>query len=486
MSSTSASLRALAALLLLPSCASTLQVQPGQNSSQPASTGLPPCDALVSAGLGHRVLFATDDQYEPRIGTWMSANAQFRPWCLVQPHTASEVSAVVSALAASGEGAGDWHVAIRGGGNGPPGSSNIDNGVTIDLGMMNRSSHDPATGLASVEPGAAWMDVYADLQNTANVTVVGGRSGGVGVGGFLLGGGNSFYTGRFGFGCDTVMGFQVVLANGTIVEATADENPDLWRALKGGGSNFGIVTRFDLETIPAHELLAHGESIVDSSYSDEVFDALADFTDHSQEHPEDAMFALLTHSPGSEILALITCANTLGNLNSKSFDRINKIPTIVSTWERKSHATIAREGQLPAGSLIGAENYTTAFIYQPLPAYFSQIGHRKGGNVMGLGQIQSNAILFQSGIAIYNGDEAALAYARVELHAMIAKLQEAAVAEGVAAGWVYMNYADASQNPLGGSGEENVAFMRQVADMYDPEGWWQRRVPGGFKLARVT
>lgn len=281
----------------------------------------------------------------------MSANAQFRPWCLVQPHTASEVSAVVSALAASGEGAGDWHVAIRSGGNGPPGSSNIANGVTIDLGMMNRSSHDPATGLTSVEPGAAWMDVYTDLQNMANVTVVGGRSGGVGVGGFLLGGGNSFYTGRFGFGCDTVMGFQVVLANGTLVEATADKNPDLWRALKGGGSNFGIVTRFDLETIPAHELLAHGESIVNSSYSDEVFDALAEFTDHSQEHPEDAMFALLTHSPGSDIVALITRANTLGNLNSTSFDRIEKIPAIASTWERKSHATIAREGQLPAGSL---------------------------------------------------------------------------------------------------------------------------------------
>jgi len=91
---------------------------------------------------------------------------------------------------------------------------------------MNCSYYDPDRDLANDEPGAAWKDVYYNLLNS-NVTVTGGRDGGVGVGGFLLGGGNSYYSGRNGFGCGPVVGFEVVLANGSIVEANVDENPAL-------------------------------------------------------------------------------------------------------------------------------------------------------------------------------------------------------------------------------------------------------------------
>lgn len=476
----------------------------------------------------------------------MSANAQYRPWCLVQPYTAQEVSLTVRTLSSCGEGAGDWHIAVRGGGNGNPGSNNVASGVTIDLGMMNHSSYDPSRELASVEPGAAWMNVYSDLLGSANVTVTGGRSGGVGVGGFLLGGGNSLYTGRYGFGCDTVIGFQVVLANGTIVEASADANADLWKALKGGGMNFGIVTRFDMEAIPATDV-AFGQSVFSANYSDQLFDAISEFTDHPQELAADTMYTLFSHIPASpeDMTAMVIRANTKGNLNTTAFDKITQIPSIESTWGVTSHAALAKDQQLPTGSLyvaslcqlyvfretklilvltnsflsrnlqktmtfrnsvsimrqsatlhkqlisslserIGAENYTTAVFYQSIPKYFSEIGSQKGGNSMGLGQLPGNAILLQAGIAIYNGDEAALAFARAELNSMMAKLKDIAVAEGVSSDWVYMNYADTTQNPLGGTGDENIAFLKEVAQRYDPQGWWQRRVPGGFKVTRAT
>ncbi|CAG9950623.1 unnamed protein product [Clonostachys rosea f. rosea IK726] len=483
------------------------------------TTGFFPCDALIAAGLGDRLLLATHDGYEPRIKTYMSANAQYRPWCIVQPYTAQEVSLTVSTLGGCGEGAGDWHIAVRGGGNGNPGSNNVASGVTIDLGMMNHSSYDPSRQLASVEPGAAWMNVYSDLLESANVTVAGGRSGGVGVGGFLLGGGNSLYTGRYGFGCDTVVGFQVVLANGTIIEANSDANADLWKALKGGGMNFGIVTRFDMEAIPATDV-AFGQSVFSANHSDQLFDAISEFTDHPQELAADTMYTLFSHSPASseDMTAMVIRANTKGNLNTTSFDKITQIPSIESTWGLTSHAALAKDQQLPTGSLnlqktmtfgnsvsimrqsvtlhkqlisslserIGAENYTTAVFYQSIPKYFSEIGRQKGGNSMGLGQLSGNAILLQAGIAIYNGNEAALAFARAELNSMMAKLKDITVAEGVSSDWVYMNYADTTQNPLGGTGDENVSFLKEVAQRYDPQGWWQRRVPGGFKVTRAT
>lgn len=81
--------------------------------------------------------------------------------------------------------------------------------------------------------------------------VAGGRERDVAVAGFLLGGGTSLYTCRGGFGCDQVINFEVVLADGRIVQANRDEHADLFKVLKGGGNNFGIVTRFDMQGFPA-------------------------------------------------------------------------------------------------------------------------------------------------------------------------------------------------------------------------------------------
>lgn len=80
--------------------------------------------------------------------------------------------------------------------------------------------------------------------------VAGGRERDVAVAGFLLGGGTSLYTCRTGFGCDQVINFEVVLADGRIVQANRGEHCDLFRVLKGGGNNFGIVSRFDMQAFP--------------------------------------------------------------------------------------------------------------------------------------------------------------------------------------------------------------------------------------------
>lgn len=307
------------------------------------------CDALRSAGLGERILLPTSDAYEDTVQSWWSASARLRPWCFFQPQKTEEVAGAIRALASSGNGAGDWHIAVRSGGHSYPRSNNIEDGVTIDLENMNGSWYDPDRQLVSIEPGGRWKDVYENLLKTANMTATGGRDGDVGVGGFLLGGGNSYYSGSNGFGCDTVVNFEVVLANGTIVEANGVENPDLYKALKGGGMNFGIVTRFDLQAIPAVDI-AYGETIMATNYSNDVIDAVVDFTDRAELQRHDHLFAAYTYSAESGSDAILSVrVNTMGDLNTTSFNRLNKIPTLQSTWETMSLAAAANASQLPAG-----------------------------------------------------------------------------------------------------------------------------------------
>jgi V8-like Glu-specific endopeptidase len=105
--------------------------------------------------------------------------------------------------------------------------------------------------------------------------------------------------------------------------------------------------------------------------------------------------------------------------------------------------------------------------------------------MLGLERISSNSILWTAHVSVKSEDDAATAVARAELNAMTSKLKEF-TSNGAAVEFVYLNYADSSQDPLGSYGPKNVAFMKDVAKHYDPQGWWQQRVPGGFKLSRVA
>lgn len=113
------------------------------------------------------------------------------------------------------------------------GSNDIHKGVAIDLGRMTNVTYDAHFKLASIQPGLRWGDVYQELLKY-DVRVTGGRDGNVSIRGFLTGGGNSYYAGIRGFACDNVDNFEVVLANGDIVNANATSHSDLWTALKGG------------------------------------------------------------------------------------------------------------------------------------------------------------------------------------------------------------------------------------------------------------
>ncbi|KAG8724003.1 hypothetical protein FRC09_000811 [Ceratobasidium sp. 395] len=145
---------------------------------------------------------------------------------------------------------------IRSGGHATnPGFSSTP-GVQIALFKLNEVTYhagpvsaDGSVGTVDIGSGLIWDDVYAALE-PYNVTVVGARATGIGVGGFVLGGGYSWLSNQYGLAIDNVVAFEVVLPNGTVTTTTEDTNPDLFFGLKGGFNNFGIVTRFTLLAYP--------------------------------------------------------------------------------------------------------------------------------------------------------------------------------------------------------------------------------------------
>lgn len=113
------------------------------------------------------------------------------------PHTSEEVAIALTVLTDKSVCSGNSSIAVRSGGHSSTGSSSTANGVTIDLSRLNATSYNSETNIASIGPGGKWQDVYKDLIKYG-VTATGGRDGDVGVRGFLLGGGNSYYSGRQG------------------------------------------------------------------------------------------------------------------------------------------------------------------------------------------------------------------------------------------------------------------------------------------------
>ncbi|KAK6219336.1 hypothetical protein LQW54_002324 [Pestalotiopsis sp. IQ-011] len=404
---------------------------------------------LVSAGL-EDILYTParqHDNYGARIDSYWSATSRSRPWAILQPRNTAEVSKAITALVQT--------------------------------------------------------DNYG-------VIVAGGREGLVGVGGLLTGGGMTYYTCRVGFACDQVVNYEIVLADGTVTNANESVNPDLFRVLKGGSNNFGIVTRFDMVTFPAHDVY-DGIITLPMTAEDAVIDAFIDFTKQLHLVPDAHIIAMWSSVPQRDIdflngvtrdpnqppdLTMVSTINMImtqldGVENSPSLQKFIDIPNRISST--MNHGSVAKK---VAGVLMASngDNIWFSLVYTldkrilekssqiyrkivfylgnrapgcvvhmfllPLPTAYGQHSLARGGNMLGLERLKDDSDAVQD-------------------------LESYAKEVRGDVDFRYLNYCDGSQDPLAGYGAENIRKMKDAAAKYDPNGVFQTRVPGGFKISKV-
>ena len=135
-------------------------------------------------------------------------------------------------------------LAIKGGGHGVSGHAMCDDGIVLDLSLMNAITVDPQAHTALAEGGVLWGDFDAATQ-AHGLATTGGRITTTGIAGLTLGTGSGWLERMYGYTADNLISADVVTADGRIVHASEDENADLFWGLRGGGGNFGVVVNFE-------------------------------------------------------------------------------------------------------------------------------------------------------------------------------------------------------------------------------------------------
>ena len=186
-------------------------------------------------------------------------------------------------------------VAIRGGGHNGPGLGTCDEGLVIDLSPIKYTRVDPQARTVQVGGGCTWGDVD-HATHAFGLATPSGIVSTTGVGGLTLGGGHGYLTRKYGLTIDNLLAADMVLADGSFVTASAEENKDLFWAIRGGGGNFGVVTEFRFRLHPVHTIIG-GPTLWHREQTTEVMQW---FRDYMEQAPEDlyGFFAILTVPPG--------------------------------------------------------------------------------------------------------------------------------------------------------------------------------------------
>jgi len=197
-------------------------------------------DTLIStlrADLDGAVITPGDSEYDAA-RTVVAGGFDRRPAVVVRPVDAAGVARVVAAAGESG-----LPLAIRSGGHSGAGHSVCDHGIVLDLARMKALEVDPASGTAWAETGLTASEYTAAVGKHGMATGF-GDTGSVGIGGITLGGGVGFLSRAYGLTIDELLAAELVTADGELLRVDDDHHPDLFWAIRGGGGNFGVATRF--------------------------------------------------------------------------------------------------------------------------------------------------------------------------------------------------------------------------------------------------
>lgn len=481
--------------------------------------------ALKGLFPGEQLVLPGTEAYSEANQSYLSAClSDYNPAAFVRPRNSAEVAAFLR-LAKDH----DIQFAVRGGGQQPlEACSNIDDGITLDLSLI--TGVELKGGHVSVGAGEHWLAVYEKVQS-AGLAVGGSRSGKGGIGGLSLSGGLSFFSSREGFICDNVINFEVVTASSDIVQANAHENADLWKALKGGGNNFGVVTRFDLRTYPQKPFWS---GIVfylasEANYPGQVEALVNEVTKpnvsndthfmvnlgYSKQFGDNMMGLNQVYYTGKDAAELYGAKDVnAGKIQippmlepfttvQPQIEQLNsfKIQTLVqgatehavmsSDRVRCSYMNCTLRANTEAllstadiyskaiEPLKDIEGITLCLTLQAYPKSLLSKTADLGGNVLGL---PSDEPLVTVLLLTYWKNREDDKKIMTTLQEALTDIEKDADARGQRVPYIYLNYTSKFQDPFASYGEGNKKFLQETSRKYDPEGLFQKNVPGGFKL----
>ncbi len=430
------------------------------------------------------VICPGDPRYDEARKIWNGAIAK-RPALIAQ--CADEEDAAAALAYARREG---LRVSVRGGGHNVAGTALVEDGVVIDFSRLRSVEVDPNRRRATVQPGVLWGDVDAATQ-VHGLAMPAGIVTHTGVAGLTLGGGFGWLSRRWGLTSDNLLSARMLLADGRRVVASADDHPDLFWAIQGGGGNFGIVTQFEFGLHALGTTVLTGPILHAAERASEVLRFYRDFIADAPE--ELAVFVVLrtapvldwvpTHLRGTPVVMLIPFWSGDLDRGERALEPLRRFgPPMVDLVERKPYT--AHQRFFDAGVPHGWGYYWKSHFLPPLtddaiavlveqawrkssPASYTLIFHL-GGAIARVspdasayaGRQAAHAININAAWTAGGPEHADIAWARAYFQAM----------QPHATGGVYVNF-------LSNEGEERVRAayganydrLAAIKARYDPD-----------------
>jgi len=363
--------------------------------------------------------------------------------------------------------------------------------------------------IAAIQPGNLWYDIYTNLQ-PHNLSVVGGRVSAIGIGGLTTGGGISYFANQYGWACDNVASFEVVTASGLIVNASPTAFSDLYWALRGGGNNFGIVTRFNLETFAHGPQMFGGQRRFFNTSHPAAIDAFVNLGVNSANDTKAAQFiAITTNAASGTNVAIAELEYADPVAAPPIFEEYRKIPAFSDTTQLNTLAYFTqqlnnsnpkgyRETFWTASSKLDHHMVEYTFnvsfdefskvrdVQGIVPANTLQVitlpqlqqMQKKGGNALGLTPADGPIFLINLSTRWDKVEDDARV---MQMNAnVIRRFKEESARRNMEEDYLYMNYASQYQDVISSYGDPER--LRRVARKYDPTEVFQRLQPGYFKL----
>lgn len=451
------------------------------------STVLDACKALQPS---NKVFYALTPQYISNQNRYLASTSQ-TPGCVFLPTQPQEIANALTQI-------GQKRVAfaVSSGRHASNKGFSTTQGIQIDMKGFQQVKLSSDKSYVDVGSGNIWDNVYQTLEGSG-VNIVGGRVTGVGVGGFLTGGGGySWKTNQYGLTVDTLQQADLVLPNGTLVTATSSQNSDLFWAIKGGGNQFGIVYNWRLNTVPQTAQVYGGLRTYTADQIPAVVQAVAEFSAKSTDPKAQTIptFNTVAGIPGISLLGFYDGPSP-GDALSAYFDApATTAKTFTDGWKSQSFTDLVRSA--PANATAGTRGlfHTVSLKSYSLPiiqqianqsVYWGTRPLRSGvfisydvepflqnwsdGHAQDAAYPHKNSPLPLNLYFAWTNplDDAFYAAAAKESARLLTDLANSE-GQNLSQYTLYPNYAIAGTSPADLFGQQNAARLAQLKQQYDP------------------